>query len=239
MEEKHVYLTVDIQEAGYAGDSNVLKDIRFSVGAGELVGLIGPNGAGKSSTIKSILGILHHVNGRVEVSDYAYIPERPIFYDRLTLWEHIDFLLSTLEVDEEEFKLEAKRLLDFFQLSQRIHHYPENFSKGMQQKVMLILAFLKKPDLYIIDEPFMGLDPNATKKLLELITKEKQRGAGILMSTHVLDTAEKICDRFVLISNGKLVVQGKLDEVQEDSGLREGSLFDCFDALMERDHHVG
>jgi ABC-2 type transport system ATP-binding protein len=239
MEENRVYLTVDINEAGYEMGSNVLKDIRFSVGPGELVGLIGPNGAGKSSTIKSILGILKHVNGNVQVGNYAYIPERPIFYDRLTLWEHIDFLLSMLEVDEEEFKLEAKRLLEFFQLSQRVHHYPESFSKGMQQKVMLILAFLKKPDLYIIDEPFMGLDPNATKKLLQLITTEKKRGAGILMSTHVLDTAEKICDRFVLISNGKLVIQGKLDEVQRDSGLREGSLFDCFDVLTERDSHAG
>jgi ABC-2 type transport system ATP-binding protein len=234
-----VYLTVDINEAGYAGNTNVLKDIRFSVGPGELVGLIGPNGAGKSSTIKSIIGILKHVGGKVEVGDYAYIPERPVFYDRLTLWEHIDFLLSTLDVQEEEFKLEAKRLLEFFQLSQRIHNYPESFSKGMQQKVMLILAFLKKPDLYIIDEPFMGLDPNAVKKLLQLIDHEKKRGAGILMSTHVLDTAEKICDRFVLISNGKLVVQGKLEEVRRDSGLEEGSLFDCFDLLTERDSHAG
>ncbi|MCA1055051.1 ABC transporter ATP-binding protein [Rossellomorea aquimaris] len=234
-----MYLTVDLKEAGYRNGMPVLKDIGFAVGPGELVGLIGPNGAGKSSTVKAILGVLPHVDGSVDLKDYAYIPERPIFYDRLTLWEHIDFLQSTLEVDEEEFKLEAKRLLDLFQLSQRIHHYPENFSKGMQQKVMLILAFLKKPDLYIIDEPFMGLDPSATKKLLQLIEKEKERGAGILMSTHVLDTAEKICDRFVLISNGRLVVQGKLDEVQEDSGLKEGSLFDCFDVLTEREYDAG
>ncbi|MFJ8071851.1 ABC transporter ATP-binding protein [Peribacillus sp. NPDC096447] len=231
-------LSLDIKEAGYSNVSPVLKDIQFSIDSGELVGLIGPNGAGKSSTIKSILGILNYVKGNIHVNEYAYIPERPIFYDRLTLWEHVDFLLSTLNVDEELFKLKANELLELFHLSHVLHHFPENFSKGMQQKVMLILAFLKKPDLYIIDEPFMGLDPKAIKKLLQMIKKEKDRGAGILMSTHVLDTAEKTCDRFVLISNGKLVIQGTLEDIRKDSGLKQGSLFDCFDVLTENDSYV-
>lgn len=230
-------LSLDIKEAGYSNELAVLKDIQFSIDSGELVGLIGPNGAGKSSTIKSILGILNYVKGNIHVNEYAYIPERPIFYDRLTLWEHVDFLLSTLNIGEEQFNIKAKELLELFQLSHVIHQYPESFSKGMQQKVMLILAFLKKPDLYIIDEPFMGLDPNAIKKLLQMIKKEKDRGAGILMSTHVLDTAEKICDRFILISNGKLVIQGTLEDIQKESGLKEGSLFDCFDVLTESDSH--
>lgn len=226
-------LSVDIQEAGYAEDSWVLKNVRFTVGAGELVGLIGPNGAGKSSTIKSILGIMKNVKGTIQAGDYAYIPERPILYDRLTLWEHIDFLLSTLDTDENQFMKRADELLEFFQLTHVIHHYPESFSKGMQQKVMLVLAFLKQPDLYIIDEPFMGLDPKAVKKLLQLIRKEKERGAGILMSTHVLDTAEKICDRLVLISGGRLIVQGTLGEIRKQSGLSNASLLDCFDVLTE------
>ncbi|WP_436799730.1 ABC transporter ATP-binding protein [Peribacillus frigoritolerans] len=231
-------LSLDIKEAGYSNVSPVLKDIQFSIDSGELVGLIGPNGAGKSSTIKSILGILNYVKGNIHVNEYAYIPERPIFYDRLTLWEHVDFLLSTLNVDEEHFKLKANELLELFHLSHVLHHFPESFSKGMQQKVMLILAFLKKPDLYIIDEPFMGLDPKAIKKLLQMIKKEKDRGAGILMSTHALDTAEKTCDRFVLISNGKLVIQGTLEDIRKDSGLKQGSLFDCFDVLTENDSYV-
>lgn len=231
-------LSIDIKEAGYANDSPVLKDIQFSVNSGELVGLIGPNGAGKSSTIKSILGIMNNVKGTIHVNEYAYIPERPIFYDRLTMWEHIDFLFSTLDMDEKQFKLKAKELIELFQLEDVVHHFPEKFSKGMQQKVMLILAFLKQPDLYIIDEPFMGLDPKAIKKLLQLIEKEKNRGAGILMSTHVLDTAEKICDRFVLISSGKLIIQGTLGEIRNASGLKQGSLFDCFDILTERESNV-
>jgi len=231
-------LKVGIKEAGYSSESLVLRDIAFSIGAGELVGLIGPNGAGKSSTIKSILGILNHVKGQIHVAEYAYIPERPIFYDRLTLWEHVDFLLSTLEVNEEEFTGRAKDLLHYFDLSHVIHDYPESFSKGMQQKLMLILAFLKQPDLYIIDEPFMGLDPRAVKKLLHLIEKEKARGAGIFMCTHILDTAEKTCDRFLLLLDGKLISQGTLADIRHDSGLPDGSLFDCFDVLTESGANV-
>ena len=226
-------LTVNIKEAGYSSNLVVLKDVKFSVPSGEIVGLIGPNGAGKSSTIKSILGVLNHLEGTIQVSDYAYIPERPIFYDRLTLWEHIDFLLSMVKDDEEKVLYKAKQLLDLFKLSDVIHHYPESFSKGMQQKVMIILAFLQSPDLYIIDEPFMGLDPKAIKKFLELIKKEKERGAGILMSTHVLDMVEKICDRFVLIANGKMIINGTLEDIRHESRLKQGSLLDCFDALTE------
>ena len=172
-------LKVDIKTAGYSQASSILKDIQFSVGQGELVGLIGPNGSGKSTTIKAILGILEHVKGTIQVCEYAYIPERPIFYDKLTLWEHIDFLLAMLNDTDGQLLQKAKDLCDYFQLSHVLHDFPETFSKGMQQKVMLILAFLKQPDLYIIDEPFMGLDPKATKKLLNLIDEEMERGAGI------------------------------------------------------------
>ncbi|RBW67449.1 ABC transporter ATP-binding protein [Bacillus taeanensis] len=231
-----MFLEVDIKEAGYSPDSPVLQDTKFSIHSGELVGLIGPNGAGKSSTIKSILGILSDVKGKITVSEYAYIPKRPIFYEGLTLWEHIDFLFSTLHVDEKQFNEKANELLKLFHLSSVIHHYPTSFSKGMQQKVMLILAFLKQPDLYIIDEPFMGLDPKAMNKLLQMIKKEKEKGAGILMCTHVLDTAEKICDRFVLVSNGKLIIEGTLDDIRKESGLKQGSLLDCFDVLTESEN---
>ncbi|WP_456275242.1 ABC transporter ATP-binding protein [Bacillus sp. AK128] len=231
-------LKVKIEEAGYQNEQPVIRNIDFSIKPGELVGLIGPNGAGKSSTIKTILGIMSHVKGTVNAEDFAYIPERPIFYDRLTLWEHIEFLLSTMTVKEEGFYQKTNELLEEFQLSHVIHHFPDSFSKGMQQKCMIILAFLKQPNLYIIDEPFMGLDPKAVKHLLQLINKEKARGAGILMSTHVLDTAEKVCDRFVMVSNGQLIMQGTLEEIRKGSGLSTGSLFDCFDVCTERDFYV-
>lgn len=228
-------LSSNIREAGYSKDSPILKDIQFTIQPGELVGLIGPNGAGKSSTIKSLLGIIKYIDGTIEIPDYAYIPERPIFYEGLTLWEHLHFLLSTLETNEQEFISRAQEMLKEFNLENATRQYFDSFSKGMQQKAMIILAFLQQPSLHIIDEPFTGMDPKATKKLLELIRKEKARGAGILMSTHILDTAEKICDRFLLISNGRLLSQGTLDDIRNHSGLKYGSLFDCFDVLTERD----
>lgn len=227
-------LSVNIDEAGYAADSPVLQDIHFSVGRGELVGLIGPNGAGKSSTIRSILGVMKNIRGECRIEDYAYVPERPIIYERLTLWEHVQFLRSTLDVDEAAFTEQANELLERFRLTHDRHRYPESFSKGMQQKLMLVLAFLRRAACYIVDEPFMGLDPKAMKKLLQMLQSEKDRGAGILMSTHVLDTAEKICDRFVLLDGGRLIVQGTLDQIRRRSGLEDGSLLDCFDVLTER-----
>lgn len=226
-------LEVNIEEASYASDSLILKDIHFSVAPGELVGLIGPNGAGKSTTIKSILGILQNVKGTVNVTDYSYIPERPIFYEGLTLWEHIDFLFSILGTNETRFYSKANELVHLFSLTHVVHHFPETFSKGMQQKVMLVLAFLKAPKLYIIDEPFMGLDPKAMKKLLELLNHEKERGAGILLSTHALDSAEKLCDRFILLSEGQIIVEGTLEKIREKCGLHNSSLLDCFDLLTE------
>ncbi|MHA6253376.1 ABC transporter ATP-binding protein [Oceanobacillus sp. CAU 1775] len=228
-------LKCSLNEAGYSKAEPVLKNVSFSVKPGELVGLIGPNGAGKSSTIKSLLGVLDYIDGSVELKDYGYIPERPFFYPGLTLMEHFDFLLSTLEMDEAIFMERMNRLLHTFELEKVLHHYPESYSKGMQQKAMIMLAFLKQPSIHIIDEPFMGLDPKVVRKLLKMIEVEKERGAGILMSTHVLDTAEKICDRFLLISDGNLIAEGTMKDIQKLSGLPNGSLFDCFHILTERD----
>lgn len=228
-------LYCNITKAGYSKAEPVLRDIEFNIQPGELVGLIGPNGAGKSSTIKSLLGVMDHIDGEIKINNYAYIPERPFFYPGLSLKEHFDFLLSTLQMDEKVFTERLNAMLEAFQLKHVLHKYPEKFSKGMQQKVMILFAFLKEPEIHIIDEPFMGLDPKVIRMLLEMIQREKERGAGILMSTHVLDTAEKICDRFLLISEGRLIAEGTLAQIQEQSGLKGSSLFDCFHILTERD----
>lgn len=224
-----------IEEAGYNKGDPVLKHVEFTIRPGELVGLIGPNGAGKSTTIKSLLGAMEHLHGEIELEHYSYIPERPFFYPGLTLMEHFHFLLSTIDVDEKQFMEDMEQLLKEFDLEKVVHHYPDSYSKGMQQKAMIMLAFLKKADIHIMDEPFMGLDPKVFRKLLNRIDEEKRRGAGILMSTHVLDTAEKICDRFLLISTGRLIADGTLQDIREKSHLPDGSLFDCFHILTERE----
>ncbi|GIP28090.1 ABC transporter ATP-binding protein [Paenibacillus sp. J23TS9] len=228
-------LDVFIEEAGYEEGHPRIRDIAFQVHAGELLGLIGPNGAGKSTTIKTLLGLLKHAKARVSLGGsskrYAYVPEQPVFHDDLTLWEHMDLAAAVYGLDYESFSRDADRLLRQFGMEEVKNDLPGGFSKGMKQKMMLMLGFLSKPDVYIVDEPFIGLDPRATKDFLRLLDEERSRGAAVLMSTHVLDTAEKICDRFVMISFGKTVVEGTLADIRESAGLPGASLFDCFDSL--------
>jgi ABC-2 type transport system ATP-binding protein len=228
-------LHVDIQKAGYDGRAETIQNIHFAIQKGELVGLIGPNGAGKSTTIKAILGLLRQFEGKVEFTgprgNYSYIPEQPILYDQLTLWEHLELAASAYEMERAEFTSKAEQLLRRFRLLDVKHHMPSSFSKGMQQKIMLILGFLTKPDIYVVDEPFVGLDPRATKDFLELLNSERSRGAGVLMSTHMLDTAERICDRFILLDHGSIIAQGDLQQIQSQCKLPDGSLFECFHSL--------
>jgi len=228
-------LNVSINHAGYKKNSKIIENIHFTIHPGELVGLIGPNGAGKSTIIKAILGLLNEVNGEITIpgkNQYAYIPEHPTYYQEFTLWEHIELAKAVNQIDDEEYDKRAVELLRIFRLHKEKHHFPTSFSKGMQQKLMIIIALLIKPKVYIIDEPFIGLDPKAIKDFLYILEEERKRGASILMSTHVLDTAEKICDRFLLINHGHIIAQGSLAEVQEQSEV-DGSLMDCFYELME------
>lgn len=230
--DSEALMKVCIEAAGYESDAPTIRDIAFTVGPGELVGLIGPNGAGKSTTIKTILGLLRYVEGKIDMPRYAYVPEHPIVYEDLTLWEHLEVAAAVYEMDRDTFEERAERLLELFRMGDVRHRLPGSFSKGMQQKLMLILGFLQRPDVYVVDEPFIGLDPRATKDLLDLLRSELERGAGALMSTHVLDTAEKICDRFVLIADGRVVAQGSLDDIRAASGLAGAALFDCFNKLV-------
>lgn len=236
MEKSQPVLDVYIEEAGYEEAKPRIWDISFQVGPGELLGVIGPNGAGKSTTIKTLLGLLKYaktsVTIRGDLNRYAYVPEQPVFYEDLTLWEHLDLAAAAYGLEYESFVSHAEELLEQFGMTEVKHHLPGGFSKGMRQKMMLMLGFLAKPDIYFVDEPFIGLDPRATKDFLRLLEEERSRGAGVLMSTHVLDTAERICDAFVMISGGRMVAKGTLTEIRGTAGMPEGSLFDCFDALI-------
>ncbi|MEH7379609.1 ABC transporter ATP-binding protein [Bacillus sp. JJ1533] len=235
-------LEVLIQNSGYDENHKIIENLSFSINSGEMVGLIGPNGAGKSTTIKTILGLLENTNGKIDFINnhtYAYIPERPVFYDELTLWEHLDLAAGVMEIGDSVFNERAMNLLKLFHMEKVIHKLPSTFSKGMQQKVMLITAFLIKPDIYIIDEPFVGLDPMAMQDFLTLIDSEKRRGAGILMCTHVLDTAEKVCDRFLLVAGGRLKAQGTLADIRIKANLQDGSLLRCFNRIVQGESSHG
>ncbi|MDA1866970.1 ABC transporter ATP-binding protein [Bacillus thuringiensis] len=234
-------LEVNIRSAGYEIGEETIHNIAFSIEKGELVALIGANGAGKSTTIKTMLGLLVNMDGEISFGEkknpYAYVPEHPTYYDYLTLWEHIELLMAARGSEMGSWEERAEQLLHTFRMDKHKHEYLSKFSKGMKQKSMLILAFLTEPDFYIIDEPFIGLDPVATKEFLSYLYKEKERGAGILLCTHVLDTAEKICERFLLISQGTLVADGHLESIQMLAEMPDSSLLDCFDVIVRREQH--
>ncbi|MBM7866024.1 ATP-binding cassette domain-containing protein [Heliobacterium gestii] len=237
MEQSDPLLFVDIRHGGYSDKKEAIRDIRFSLQPGEMMGLIGANGAGKSTTIKAILGLLPELNGEIRLGGaeqrLAYVPEQPIYYEELTLWEHMELAAAAHGLGAQIFQERALSLLHRFRMEPVRDHLPESFSKGMQQKMMLILAFLLEPEVFIVDEPFVGLDPQATLDLLSQLAAARRRGAAVLLSTHVLDTAEKICDTFTLIDEGRVVAKGTLDHLREQSRLPGGSLFDCFHRLLE------
>ena len=215
----------------------VLKNISFEVGDGELIGLIGLNGAGKSTTINEIIGLLTPYQGQISIdgltlaqdqAEYrkkiGFIPEMPSLYEELTLREHLETVAMAYDLNYDEAMARATELLELFRLSDKLEWFPINFSKGMKQKVMIICAFMVNPSLFIVDEPFLGLDPLAISDLTELLAQEKAKGKAILMSTHVLDAAEKMCDRFVILHQGQIRATGTLAELREAFGDKTATL---------------
>lgn len=228
----------------------VLKGISFQVKPGELVGLIGLNGAGKSTTINHVIGLLRPFSGEITLNginiqqdpvDYkkqiAYVPETPILYDELTLREHIELTIKAYSLNTEEAWIRARKLLKTFRLDNKLDWFPANFSKGMKQKVMICCALMTNAKLLIVDEPFYGLDPFAVHDLLELIEERKKAGTAVLMSTHVLDTAQRYCDRFVLLANGKVRARGTLDELRQKADKPDESLDDIYLSLARDDQN--
>ena len=193
-----------ILSGGYTRNP-VLKDVSFEVKEKELVGLIGLNGAGKSTTIKHIIGLMEPHTGTVKINGHSFtenkeayrkmftfIPETPVLYEELTLEEHLNLTAMAYGLDEATYKARISSLLTEFRMEKRLKWFPAHFSKGMKQKVMIMCAFLVQPSLYIVDEPFVGLDPLGIQSLLDLMKKMKDNGAGILMSTHILGHSRKI-----------------------------------------------
>lgn len=224
----------------------VLKDVSFTVEDGHLVGLIGLNGAGKSTTIKEIIGLLIPYQGQILIDGQSltqdaehyrkkigFIPETPSLYEELTLKEHLEVVAMAYGLNWEQAWNRAERLLKIFRLNEKLDWFPVHFSKGMKQKVMIICAFMVEPSLLIIDEPFLGLDPVAIADLLALLEEEKAKGTSILMSTHVLDSAEKMCDRFVILHQGQVRAAGNLAELQATFAMEEAGLSDIYLALTQ------
>lgn len=224
----------------------VLKDVSFTVENGQLVGLIGLNGAGKSTTIKEIIGLLTPYQGEIlidgkslvqDTENYrkkiGFIPETPSLYEELTLKEHLEVVALAYDLTWDQAWSRVQGLLTVFRLDEKLDWFPVHFSKGMKQKVMIICAFMVEPSLLIVDEPFLGLDPVAISDLVNLLEEEKAKGTSILMSTHVLDSAEKMCDSFVILHQGQVRATGNLEELQHAFNMKGASLNEIYLALTQ------
>lgn len=229
----------------------VLKDISFSINKNEMVGLIGLNGAGKSTTIRHIIGLMEPHKGEIFINgktfegdkeayrkEFTFVPETPILYDELTLEEHLKITAMAYGLSETDYQKRMEVLLKEFRMEKRLKWFPAHFSKGMKQKVMIMCAFLVEPSLYIVDEPFVGLDPLGIQSLLDQLKKMKEKGAGILMSTHILATAERYCDRIIIIHEGQIKCQGTMEELREAFNMPGATLDDLYILLTKEEEHV-
>ena len=231
------------------GKTKAVEDFTLSVNHGEIFGFIGPNGAGKTTTIKMIMGILRPDSGKITVDgiDIAkkpvtakrkigFVPDNQDVYDRLTGLEYLHFIADIYRVDKETRKAQIEKYLTMFQLKDAVNEQIRTYSHGMRQKLMLTAALLPDPELWILDEPMVGLDPKSAHALKQEMRRHCDAGNTVFFSTHVLEVAEKLCDRIAIIDNGKLVAVGSVDELKQqhsDGTFGSESLESIFLSLTE------
>ena len=218
----------------YKGGKRAVDGLSLTVEAGDVFGFIGHNGAGKTTTLKCIAGILDFDGGEIFVDDksvktspvevkkvLAYIPDNPDLYDYLTGVQYLNFIADVYGVSKELREERIKKYADEFELTAWLGDLISSYSHGMKQKLALISAFLHNPKLLILDEPFVGLDPKASLKLKELMKERCLDGGAIFFSTHVLEVAEKLCNKIAIIKDGKLVVTGDTEKLTGENSLED------------------
>lgn len=218
----------------YNGKKMALDKISFTVNDGEIFAFIGHNGAGKTTLIKSIVGILEFNEGDILINgksikkdpiackkEIAYIPDNPDLYENMKAIDFINFICDMYGVSKEERNINIKKYADILELSDNLGDEISSFSHGMKQKVALIAALSHDPKILIMDEPFVGLDPKAVYDMKNIMKSMVKENKTIFYSTHILDVAEKICDRVAIIKSGKIVKVGKMSEIKGDESLEQ------------------
>jgi ABC-2 type transport system ATP-binding protein len=218
----------------YVKGRKVIKGLNLSIREGDIYAFVGRNGVGKTTTIKSIVGINHITEGDITLdkisiledpikykSMIAYIPDNPILYEHLTGIQYLNFIADIFELTYKEREKAIKEYATKFELYNELGNLISSYSHGMKQKLVLIGAFMHDPKMYVLDEPFVGLDPKATFTLKELLREKANEGKIIFFSTHVLDVAEKLCNRIAIIKDGKLLVDGDMDRIIKDKSLEQ------------------
>ncbi len=216
------------------GEKKAIDDLSLHIQAGEIYGFIGHNGAGKTTTLKSVAGILQFDAGEITVCgksirtqpieckrDMAYIPDNPDLYEYMTGIKYLNFIADIFGVSAEDRQERIRKYADLFELTADLAQPIAAYSHGMKQKLAIISAWLHAPKLIIMDEPFVGLDPKAAHLLKGMMRELCESGGAIFFSTHVLEVAEKLCDKVAIIKGGKLIRSGTMEEVKGDDSLEE------------------
>jgi ABC-2 type transport system ATP-binding protein len=230
------------------GDFTAVDQLSLQVPRGEIFGFIGPNGAGKTTTIKLIGGVLEPTSGTIEIAGLelsrhpqavkrkiGFIPDRPYLYEKLTGMEFLRFTADIYGVPESEFGSTADRCLKLFSLSDYADDLIESYSHGMRQRLIMAAALLHRPEVIVVDEPMVGLDPAAIIRVKSIFIQLAREGTTIFMSTHTLKVAEDICHRIGVINKGRLVACGKAAELQRMSRSRDSDLETAFLSLTRDD----
>lgn len=227
-------LTINHLSKTYKGNKKAVSDLSLEIKAGDIYGFIGHNGAGKTTTIKAVVGIIDFEEGEILIdgksiktdakackSMLAYIPDNPDLYEHLTGIQYLNFIGDIFQVGKEVREQRIKEYADEFEITSNLGDLISSYSHGMKQKLAIISAFLHQPKLLVLDEPFVGLDPKAALTLKNRMHQMCEQGCAIFFSTHVLDVAEKLCNKIAIIKNGTLVYDGVMEELTRDNSLEE------------------
>jgi ABC-2 type transport system ATP-binding protein len=225
------------------GDFTALSGLSLRVARGEIFALLGPNGAGKTTTMRILMGFLKPSGGsariagldcfeqRVELKhEVGYLPDEPVFYDYLRGREIVEFSGDMHGLDRDLIRARATPIIERLELGDALADYAVNYSRGMKKKLALVCALLHEPQLLILDEPTSGLDPLASRRLNELVVEYQSRGATVLLSSHLLDQVERLCQRMAIVYGGRIAAQGTLDELRSERA-QGGTLEDIFFAV--------
>ena len=216
------------------GEKKAVDNLSLHIASGEIYGFIGHNGAGKTTTLKSVVGILQFDAGEITIDGisikenpleckrcFAYIPDNPDLYDYMTGIKYLNFIADIFGVGANERQARIRKYADAFELTADLAQPIAAYSHGMKQKLAIIAAWLHEPKLILMDEPFVGLDPKASHLLKKMMRQVCNEGGAIFFSTHVLEVAEKLCDKVAIIKNGKLIRSGTMEEVKGDESLED------------------
>lgn len=228
------------------GKSKALEDISLSVKNGEIFGFLGPNGAGKTTTIKLITGILKPDAGNVIIngvdmvkepvkakSNIGFVPDNPELFNRLRGMEYLNFIADIYEVNNSDRYKAINELAEIFEIKDALSSSVNSYSHGMKQKLVVIGALLHNPPVWVLDEPMVGLDPMAAFKLKEMMRRHADNGNTVFFSTHIMEVAEKVCDRIGIIKKGKIIFTGTVDELRELRKEKGDSLENLFLEMIE------